>query len=83
VSSTGGPLLVAFHSGSEVRHRDEWWGYPVSLDFRFLEAEAVESTLQDAGFSVRARLVREHYPDEASTRRVYILAQRLDGKGPR
>ena len=74
----GGLLLVAFHRGSEVRHSDEWWGYSVSLDFRFLETETVVNSLQAAGFSVSATLEREHYPDEASTRRVYILARRLD-----
>ncbi|MHB2029767.1 MAG: class I SAM-dependent methyltransferase [Acidimicrobiales bacterium] len=74
----GGLILVAFHLGSEVRHRDEWWGIPVSLDFRFLEAETVERSLQATGFTVCARLEREPYPDEVSTRRAYILARRLD-----
>jgi SAM-dependent methyltransferase len=71
-----GLLLVGFHGGSEVRHRDEWWGHSVSLDFRLLEATAVEGSLRAAGFWVRARLERENYPGEVATRRVYIVARR-------
>jgi trans-aconitate methyltransferase len=33
----GGPLLLSFHIGSEVRHLDDWWGRPVSVDFIFFE----------------------------------------------
>ena len=30
-----GVLLLAFHIGKEVVHRNEWWGKPVSVDFVF------------------------------------------------
>lgn len=72
----GGWLLVAFHVGSEVRHLDEWWGEPVSLDFHFFEPSALEKQLTAAGLPVQARLEREPYPAvEGSTRRGYLLAR--------
>ena len=44
----GGSLLVAFHVGSEVRHRTEWWGHCVDLDFRFLQPAEIAETLESA-----------------------------------
>jgi SAM-dependent methyltransferase len=72
----GGPVLLAFHTGTEVIHRDEWWGEPVDLDFRFLEAGPVTDALVAAGFSVEVVLERAPYPQEAPTQRTYILARR-------
>jgi ubiquinone/menaquinone biosynthesis C-methylase UbiE len=70
-----GLLLLAFHCGSEVRHRDEWWGHDVSLDFRFLEVAQVEEALASDGFAIEARLERLNYPDENPTRRAYVFAR--------
>ena len=70
-----GPLLVAFHVGAEVRHRDEWWGQEVELDFRFFDMDDVVAAMEGAGFRVAARLQREHYPDEVDTVRGYVLAR--------
>ncbi|MFF2042384.1 class I SAM-dependent methyltransferase [Kitasatospora sp. NPDC058170] len=72
----GGCLLLAFHLGTEVRHLDEWWGHQVEVDFHFLESEAVAGLLTDAGFTVEARLERTNLPQEAETRRGYLLARR-------
>jgi SAM-dependent methyltransferase len=71
-----GRLLVAFHVGTEVRHRDEWWGQGIDLDFRFYPTETVTDALEAAGFTVEARLERVHYPDEVDTRRCYLWARR-------
>jgi SAM-dependent methyltransferase len=71
-----GLLLVAFHVGVEVRHLAEWWGHDVDVDFRFFEVEAVVEALTSAGFAVEARLERTNYPQEADTRRGYLLARR-------
>lgn len=72
----GGWLLVAFHVGSELRHLDEWWGEPVSLDFHFFEPAALEQQLAAAGLPVQARVEREPYPAvEGPTRRGYLLAR--------
>jgi ubiquinone/menaquinone biosynthesis C-methylase UbiE len=71
----GAPLLVAFHVGTEVRHRDEWWGHEVELDFRFFEMDDVIEAVEGAGFGVAARVQRVHYPDEVDTTRGYLLAR--------
>lgn len=73
-----GFALVSFHTGSEVRHLGEWWGLPVDVDFRFLEAPVVAAAMERAGFAVTARLERTSYPGEVETRRGYLLARRAD-----
>ncbi len=73
----GGALLVAVHVGDEVRHLDEWWGVPVSVDFRFFGVGELTGWLAAAGFAVRAVEERDHYPGvEAETRRAYVTAGR-------
>ena len=80
-----GLLLLAFHVGQvghvggEVRHLDEWWGRPVSLDFRLFPTDVVAAALEDAGFSVEGRLERVPYPREVDTRRAYLLARKVAG----
>jgi SAM-dependent methyltransferase len=72
----GGLLLLAFHVGREVVHRDELWGVPVALDFRFFETAAIERRLEEAGFAVEARVERRPYPEvEHPSRRAYLLAR--------
>jgi len=72
----GGPLLVSFHIGEEVRHLDEWWGHCVDVDFRFLDPAHVTGLLEAAGLTVEMKLERTHYAHEAETRRAYVLARR-------
>jgi SAM-dependent methyltransferase len=76
VIADGGPLLVAFHTGPEMRHLDEWWGEKVDLDFRFLEPGAVTTALAEAGFAIEATVQRAPYEEE-TTHRTYVLARRL------
>jgi SAM-dependent methyltransferase len=76
VVAPGGPLLVAFHSGEEVRHLDDWWDHPVDLDFRFLTAARVVPLLECAGFTMEATLTRSPYEPEHPTTRTYLLARR-------
>lgn len=76
VIAPGGPLLVAFHTGEEIRHLDEWWDQPVDVDFRFLRSGPITERLERAGFVVEAVLERAPYPDEADTQRSYLLARR-------
>ncbi|WP_405726043.1 class I SAM-dependent methyltransferase [Streptomyces sp. NBC_00028] len=71
----GGPLLVSFHIGEEVRHLDEWWGHSVDVDFRFLDPAHVAVLLEAAGLTVEMKLERTHYAHEAETRRAYVLAR--------
>lgn len=70
-----GPLLVSFHVGAEVRHRDELLGQPVDLDFRFYDVGEVAAAMEAAGFTVTARLERAAYPGEVDTTRGYVLAR--------
>ncbi|MER7585400.1 methyltransferase domain-containing protein [Kitasatospora sp. NPDC097691] len=74
----GGVLLVSFHLGTEVRRMEEWWGHPVDVDFHFLETETVADHLARAGFGVEVRMEREGLPEEAPTRRGYLLARRTE-----
>ena len=76
VVAPGGPLLVAFHSGEEVRHLDDWWDQPVDLDFRFLTAARIAPLLEGAGFAIEATLTRSPYAPEHPTTRTYLLARR-------
>ncbi len=71
-----GLALIAFHVGDEVRHRNEWWGHDVDIDFRFFEVGHIVSMLTDSGFEVEAQLERRNYPEEVETRRAYLLARR-------
>jgi ubiquinone/menaquinone biosynthesis C-methylase UbiE len=72
----GGPLLLAFHVGTGVRHLDEWWGHDVDIDFRLLETAAVVEALDGAGLVVEMQLERIPYPEEGATRRAYVLGRR-------
>jgi SAM-dependent methyltransferase len=75
VLAPGGLLLVAFHVGEETVHRDELWGHPVSLDFRFLMPEVMVASLVEVGLVVLERIEREPYAEiEHASRRAYILA---------
>jgi SAM-dependent methyltransferase len=75
----GGLVLLTFHVGTQVRHRDEWLGHAVDIDFRFLETSAVIEALESAGFVVQMQLERVPYPDETPTRRAYVSALKEAG----
>ena len=49
----GGLLLLSFHVGDETVHLDEWWGHPVSVDFRFFRSEEMADTLRSGGIRDR------------------------------
>ena len=71
----GGALLVAFHIGSELVHRDEWWGHAVSIDFLFFEMDEVTAALRSAGLVVERVVERDPYPEvEYPSRRAYVWA---------
>lgn len=73
----GGVLLLAFHRGQEVVHREEMWDVPVNLDFLFFERAEVEGYLRAAGFAIREVSEREPYPKvEHPSQRVYVYATR-------
>jgi SAM-dependent methyltransferase len=72
-----GLLLLSFHAGQEVRHVEEWWGKPVSLEGVFFEREEMEGYLREAGFAIEVSMQRAPYEEvEVQTQRVYFLARR-------
>ncbi|HSS19191.1 MAG TPA: class I SAM-dependent methyltransferase [Pyrinomonadaceae bacterium] len=76
VLQPGGKLFLGFHSGEGELHRDEWYGRPVSIDFRLFQSSEMSGYLKMAGF-VKIRIVeREPYEFEHPTQRVYIFANK-------
>jgi SAM-dependent methyltransferase len=72
-----GILLITFHIGREVVHRDEWWGKEVDIDFLFFQTEDMKSHLSTAGFALEEVVERDPYPDvEYPSRRAYLFARR-------
>lgn len=73
----GGLLLVAFHIGDETVHRDELWGEPVDLDFRFYQPATIARLLETAGFAIEATIARAPYTVvEYPSQRAYLLARK-------
>jgi SAM-dependent methyltransferase len=71
-----GVLLLTFHIGRQVIHRDEWWEKKVNLDFIFFETEEVKGYLTAAGFKLEEVIEREPYTEvEYQSRRAYIFAR--------
>ena len=72
-----GVLLLTFHIGQQVIHRDEWWDKEVSLDFIFFEREEMKGYLRVAGFELEEVIERDPYPDvEYQSRRAYVFARK-------
>ena len=72
-----GVLLLAFHIGQEIIHRDEWWGKEVSLDFIFFETEEMKDYLKLSGFKLEEVIERDPYAEvEYQSRRAYIFARK-------
>jgi SAM-dependent methyltransferase len=71
----GGVLLISFHKGTEIVHRDDFFDKPVNLDFAFFETEEMVGYLEAAGFNIEEIVERAPYPEvEYPSQRVYILA---------
>ena len=75
-----GIAAIAFHVGSDVLHRDEWYGEAVNVDFRFHEPAVVRRQLEAAGFEIDSLEERDPYPPpvEFQTRRCYLVARRAE-----
>ncbi|HEY0005062.1 MAG TPA: class I SAM-dependent methyltransferase [Pyrinomonadaceae bacterium] len=72
-----GILLLTFHIGQEIIHRDEWWGKEVSVDFIFYQTEEMKDYLRLAGFELQEVIERDPYADaEYPSRRAYIFARK-------
>ena len=75
VLAPDGHLLTAFQVGDERRHLDRAYGHTVSLDAYRLPLDLVVRLLDQAGFAVRATLLREPEGYE-KTRQAYLQAVR-------
>jgi ubiquinone/menaquinone biosynthesis C-methylase UbiE len=72
-----GLLLMSFHVGSEILHRDELWGKKIDVDFVFFEPLEMSGYLTEAGFTLVETVQRDPYPDvEFQSRRAYIFARK-------
>jgi|SRR6267378_2013476 len=74
VLTPGGKLFLAFHSGEGELHRDEWFGQPVSIDFRLFQGTEIAGYLEAAGFEEIRILERPPYEFEYPTDRIYCFA---------
>jgi SAM-dependent methyltransferase len=77
VMRPGGKLLIGFHKGTEVLHREEMWDKPVTLDYFFFEPGEMVRYLKEADFEIEQVVERPPYPEiEYQTHRVYIWARK-------
>jgi ubiquinone/menaquinone biosynthesis C-methylase UbiE len=74
VLTHGGKLLLSFHGGEGEIHRDEWYGQPLSIDFRLFQSSEMAGYLEAAGFQDITIVEREPYDFEHPTKRIYISA---------
>ncbi len=72
----GGTLAIAAHVGNEIRHPGELWGEPTELDFVEHDPEALIAAASAAGLVDLEWYVRSPLPQEAQTRRLYLLGRR-------
>jgi SAM-dependent methyltransferase len=76
----GGELLLAFQVGDEPAHLDAAYGHPVSLVSHRRRPDVVTDLLQDAGFTVHTRVLRD--PERWETvPQAYLLARRPNEPG--
>src|SRR5262245_26458644 len=75
VLAPGGLALVSFHVGDGVIHKDDLFGSPVNLDFRFQDPATVRQAMEAADLAVVETVEREPYPEEYPSRRSYLLAK--------
>jgi uncharacterized protein YceH (UPF0502 family) len=71
----GGWLALAVHEGTETRHRDDWYGHEVDLDFAFHRRDDVLAALAAAGLTDVEWYLRGPTGPE-QTVRLYVLAGR-------
>jgi SAM-dependent methyltransferase len=72
----GGHLLVAFQVGDRPRQLTEAFGHPLALTFHRRMPEEVADRLERAGFTMRARILRERDDDGfESTAQAFLIAR--------
>ncbi|MEZ0064942.1 SAM-dependent methyltransferase [Streptacidiphilus sp. MAP12-20] len=68
VLAPGGHLLIGFKAGERLHHLDRAYGHDLSLDVYWTPPEQIASLLQEAGFAVDTRLIREPSDAERASR---------------
>ena len=76
VLQPGGSLLISFHGGEGVLHRDEWYDKPISIEVTLFGSDEMSGYLESAGFESVNIVEREPYEFEYPTRRVYASAKK-------
>lgn len=71
----GGGLLVAVHAGEGVQHFGEYKGMPVDVELHLRAPDTLAAQARRAGFTVERVEVREPYPAEHATPRLYLQAR--------
>ncbi len=72
----GGWVAIAVHTGSQVRHLDEYLGAQVDLDVVLHDPTQVRAAVTTAGLRVAEWYLRGPVAGETATDRLYVLAQR-------
>ncbi|MET0695484.1 MAG: DUF480 domain-containing protein [Propionibacteriaceae bacterium] len=72
----GGVLALATHVGHELEHPGELWGVATELDFVLHDARTVVAAAEAAGLVDLEWYERSPLPQEAPTRRLYLLGRR-------
>ncbi|MFG3510770.1 class I SAM-dependent DNA methyltransferase [Streptomyces sp. NPDC047821] len=75
VLAPGGHLLLAFQVGDAPLRMTEAWGHTIALAFHRWSPDRLGGLLEEAGFTVGVRLVREAYPAER-TAQAFLMARR-------
>lgn len=76
VLADGGHVLLAFQVGDECRHIDFGYGHPVSVDAYRLPPDRVATLLEQAGFTVTARLLCPPTGDEKTPQATLMARKR-------
>lgn len=76
VLAPGGHLMLSFQVGDAPLRVDRPFGHEVALDFRRQRPRWIAETLGRAGFSVRARLLREPEEGVEKVPQAYVVARK-------
>ncbi|MFI5714897.1 class I SAM-dependent methyltransferase [Nocardia sp. NPDC051750] len=71
----GGRLLLGFQAGTEVKHYDEGFGLPVSLDFHRIDPDETAAAAEAAGFTVEMRFFRAPARTESTPQASLLLVR--------
>ena len=77
VLAPGAVLALAFKVGDERRRLEHAYGHDVSYDVYWMPPDLITDLLAQAGFAVRARLLREPEGPEI-TQQAYLLAHAVE-----